>query len=257
MADSIATILAPRSRAPINQAGITLWEACTDNDVSNKLECVIEANNGTNPFKTFQDKSTSTNFKTVEIDFTIGKSTIVGDSEYNPKDTVLKKWRERQAKAKHERARRAVINSLEEKFRGTKRQANLDAFEGGNKDYIHRSIPTIVITEDVEDTSNMNVNRSAAAEGNFDSKADGFKVNNGTAAFEVVCHARKLQMGPGGELAQWRLAPRGSRAAGAEGGLRGTVREAMPVSWSNAQVLMRLPLPLHALPHTLVTRATL
>ncbi|PZC78917.1 hypothetical protein B5X24_HaOG217007 [Helicoverpa armigera] len=46
---------------------------------------------------------------------------------------------------------------------------------------------------------------------------------------EDVSHARRLQMGPGGELAQWRLAPRGSRAAGAEGGLRGLTTTDMPL----------------------------
>lgn len=44
-------------------------------------------------------------------------------------------------------------------------------------------------------------------------------------------------MGPGGELAQWRLAPRGSWAAGAEGGLRGIVREVMPVSSYKAHTI--------------------
>lgn len=46
-----------------------------------------------------------------------------------------------------------------------------------------------------------------------------------------VGHASRLQMGPGGALAQWRLAARGSRAAGAVGGLRGISREEMPVSY--------------------------
>ncbi|XP_072949799.1 uncharacterized protein Root [Epargyreus clarus] len=36
-------------------------------------------------------------------------------------------------------------------------------------------------------------------------------------------------MGPGGELAQWRLGARGSRAAGAEGGIRGHTRKDMPL----------------------------
>lgn len=237
MADSEANILAPRSRVPINQAGIEIWEACIDSIFS--AECAEGTNNGTIKLKTFQDKSTSTDLITAKVNFKISKNRTVGGTEKNPKDTVIKKWRERRATAEHERARRAVIDSLKEKFRGTKRQANLDAFGVGDKDYIHRGIPTIAVTEDVEDMSNLNVNRDTGGGGNLDRINHRFKVDSAAVAVAFGCHARKLQMGPGGELAQWRLATRGSWAAGAEGGLRGIVREVMPVSSNKAHTIIR------------------
>ncbi|CAG4970223.1 unnamed protein product [Parnassius apollo] len=238
MADSVKRILAPRSRAPLDQTGVRLWELqeeTQDTELNTFMQKdipekkVIEIN----ATKTYQDKSTSTDIKNAAIELSFAESAFEIDKQKGPKFTVLKKWRERQAKAEHERARKVVINSLKEKFRGFHRQANVDAFENGNKDYIHESIPAIVITEDIEDTSNLNGNCERGGQGNFDREIGSFNVYNSTMVNEVVCHARKLQMGPGGELAQWRLAPRGSKAADSEGALRGTVKEVMPVSFLN------------------------
>ncbi|XP_068626101.1 rootletin [Battus philenor] len=229
MSDSIETVFVPRSRLPISNNGVKLWELLEPDTVESNISSNKERDEDKIQKcenKTFHDKSTST--KNLNIELELDSATVEGAVKISPKDEVLMKWRERKARTEHEQARRAVINSLKEKFRGIQRQTNFDAFEDVHKDYIHKSIPTIVITEDVEDTSNLNVNRDVAVQRNLDREVGDFRVENVNSINGVVCHARKLQMGPGGELAQWRLAPRGSRAAGAEGGLRGTVTEVMP-----------------------------
>lgn len=218
--------LVPRSRMPINQEGVRLWEQF-ENKTTIKTELNVDK---INTSKIFHDKSTSINPLNAETELAIDKSAITSDKEISPKDVVLKNWRERQVRAKHERARRAVINSLKEKFRGIKRQANLAAFEDSSKDHNHKNIPTMATTEDVEDTSNLNVNRGFESQGIIDYVCDSFRVGTCGVVGEVVGHARRLQ-GPGGALAQCRLTARGGRAVGAEGGLRGTRTEVMPVSF--------------------------
>lgn len=225
-----------RSRTPIDEAGVKWWELFGNNEprtseyyVQNESTVVDEKVEN----KTSHRKSTGTNILDAQRE-------IVSKNYENlkhidskvPKDKVLKKWREEQAKAKYEQARKAVINSLKEKFRDVP-CSNIRSNTKENKIDIRKIIPTIIITGDnVEGTSNLNANRGGESQGNLGFMADGFRVGITDGAGEDGSHARRLQMGPGGELAQWRLAPRGSRAAGAEGGLRGLARENMPVSYS-------------------------
>ncbi|XP_045535415.1 rootletin [Papilio machaon] len=230
MADSVQTFLAPRSRTPINQEGVRLWEQFEHQQIVTDAQTDLNEEK-MNTRKIFHDKSTSTNLLNAETELALDKNTNLSDKEISPKDFVLKNWRERQLRAKHERARRAVINSVKEKFRGMQRQTNLDAYKDSYKDYNHKSIPKIVIAEDVEDTSNLNVNRGFDSQLILDHVDGSFRVACCGVVGKVVGHARRFQ-GPGGALAQCRLAARCGRAAvtaGAEGGLRGTRTEVMPL----------------------------
>lgn len=238
MADATSSPYSPRSRAPIDEAGIKWWELYGDeqNTIENTQKSAIPNERpGDRKDDKKTDKSTSTSTPNVlgdrrkltskvYKDF-IGKTIVTP----NPKDIVLKKWREEQAKAKYEQARKAVINSLKEKFGAHPSHANVHSIPDANKTDIRKIIPTIIITGDnVEETSNLNARVEEQEKLSF--KDGSYRDDIGAGSGEGVCHARKLQMGPGGGVAQWRPAPRGSRAAGAAGGLRGFAREDMPVS---------------------------
>ncbi|KPJ13159.1 Rootletin [Papilio machaon] len=230
MADSVQTFLAPRSRTPINQEGVRLWEQFEHQQIVTDAQTDLNEEK-MNTGKIFHDKSTSTNLLNAETELALDKNTNVSDKDISPKDFVLKNWRERQLRAKHERARRRIINSVKEKFRDMQGQTNLDAYKDSYKDYNHKSIPKIVIAEDVEDTSNLNVNRGFESQLILDHVDGSFRVACCGVVGKVVGHARRFQ-GPGGALAQCRLAARCGRAAvttGAEGGLRGTRTEVMPL----------------------------
>jgi hypothetical protein len=224
-----------RSRAPIDEIGLKWWEQYGDNQPGQSSEFYeqneidIEHNQEQ---KNIADKSTSTN--TLETQRMLTSQVYKDYIDYttepnNPKDIVLKKWREDQAKAKYEQARKAVINSLKEKFGAAPKHANIHPIAVTNKTHIRKIIPPIIITGDnVEEISNLNAQDERQTISNLE--GGGFRVEVGDRNDEGVCHASRLQMGPGCELAQWRLAPGGSKAAGAEGGIRGLAREDMPVS---------------------------
>lgn len=235
MANSSESSHSARSRAPIDETGIKWWELYGNEGTGNKSDNFYlqnEVGSSQEGDKKLADKATSTSAITDQRKLTskVYKDFIGNTIQpQNPRDVVLKKWREEQAKAKYEQARKAVINSLKEKFGAPPKHANIHSISDANKTDIRKIIPTIIITGDnVEGTSNLNA--SFEEQGNVG--LNGIKVRDeiGVGGDEGVCHARKLQMGPGGGLAQWRLAPRGSRAAGAVGGLRGFAREDMPVS---------------------------
>lgn len=237
MGDPSKFSLSPRSRAPINAISIRWWEIYGDQD---KLLEVHEQNEAIdlrvdkNSELTNDNESSNTNNLKKQRALTSKLyANFIGRTVKNvdPKCKALKKWRETQAKAKYEQARRAVINSLKEKFGGPLQHSNIPSMHNANKADNTKAIPTIIITGDnVEETSNSNVNRDCESKKDSSSKCEDGKVEIAGEVVEDVSHARRLQMGPGGELAQWRLAPRGSRAAGAEGGLRGLSRIDMPVS---------------------------
>lgn len=226
-----------RSRAPLNEAGAKWWEIFGELDQPAEYFVQNEAKESLdNNSKDIDDnKSSNTNNLKVQRALTSKLyENFIGRTMKNvdPKGKVLKKWREDQAKARYEQARKAVINSLKEKFGGPLQQSNVPSVPNVNKGDNTKAIPTIIITGDnVEETSNSNVNRHGEGLGEIGSNALFAKVEIANAEVEDVSHARRLQMGPGGELAQWRLVPRGSRAAGAEGGLRGLTRIDMPVSY--------------------------
>uniref|UniRef100_A0A2A4K970 Rootletin-like coiled-coil domain-containing protein n=1 Tax=Heliothis virescens TaxID=7102 RepID=A0A2A4K970_HELVI len=223
-----------RSRAPINEAGATWWELFGDLDRTSQYYVQNEVDDSHNTSKHTEDNKSfnSNNLKVQRALTSKLYGNFIGRTVKNvdPKGKVLKKWREDQAKARYEQARKAVINSLKEKFGVPLHQTNVPSVLNDNKGDNTRAIPTIIITGDnVEETSNSNVNRDGENLEEIVSYCVRGKVEIANAGVEVVSHARRLQMGPGGELAQWRLAPRGSRAAGAEGGLRGLTRIDMPL----------------------------
>lgn len=238
MSDSSKCPHSARSRAPLDEAGARWWEMFSNFSSDETAEYYVQ-NETTEPQvdnskDTDDNKSSDTNKLKAQRALTSKLyANFIGRTVKNvdPKDKVLKKWREDQAKARYEQARKAVINSLKEKFGGPLQQSNVPSVSNVIKGDNTKAIPTIVITGDnVEETSNSNVNRDDESRVDFDSNSVQAKVENLNARVEDVSHARRLQMGPGGELAQWRLAPRGSRAAGAEGGLRRLTRIDMPVS---------------------------
>ncbi|XP_052754507.1 rootletin [Galleria mellonella] len=222
-----------RSRAPINETGVKWWELYGGSTVASTSTSDLTYERDktlATAEKSFEDKSTCTNTLNAqrEIVSKIFENRRSNDIK-DPKDKVLKKWREEQAKAKYEQARKAVINSLKEKFKDAPR-SNIRPITGECKTDIRKIVPTIIITGDnAEGTSNLNGNRNGRTGGDLDLMDVSCRVEFRGGAGEGACHARRLQMGPGSELAQWRLAPRGSRAAGAEGGLRELARENMPL----------------------------
>lgn len=218
MSDTGKSQLSARSRAPIDEAGIQWWEqygnAEDDIYVQNEAASGQDAKSAV--------KTTSTN---ASDDRCVSFTDLSTYCPPTPKDKVLKKWREDQAKTKHEQARKAVINSLKEKFGVSPKHGNTRSIPDTNKTDIRKIIPPIIMAGDnVEDASNLNIEE----QGNVDRGVGGFKVVFGVGGGAGACHARRLQMGPGGGLAQWKPAPRGSRA-GASGALRGLAREDMPV----------------------------
>ncbi|CAG9787047.1 unnamed protein product [Diatraea saccharalis] len=217
-----------RSRVPIDNIGVKWWDLYGASEATTS-ECYVQNEvdvEQTEEQNKIVDKSTCTNnllqrYSSIKV----YKDDNGKIANLNPKDIVLKKWREEQAKAKYEQARKAVIKSLKEKFEVTP-HANTRPIPGANKTCIRKIIPTIIITGDSE-ISNLNAN--VASQGKRDSAGEGFKVEIGDGNDAGACHASRLQVGPGGELAQWRPSPGGSRAACAEGGIRGFARETMPV----------------------------
>nr|XP_049693246.1 rootletin isoform X1 [Helicoverpa armigera] len=223
-----------RSRAPLNEAGATWWELFGDLDVTSQYYVQNEAADSHNTSKRTEDNHSfnSNNFKVQRALTSKLYGNFIGRTVKNvdPKGKVLKKWRQKQAIAGYEQARQELITSLKEKFVGPLQHRNVSPVLYDNKGDNTRAIPTIIITGDnVEETSNSNVNRDGENVEEIDSNCVWGKVEITNAGVEDVSHARRLQMGPGGELAQWRLAPRGSRAAGAEGGLRGLTTTDMPL----------------------------
>lgn len=234
MSDTVKSTLSARSRAPIDEAGVQWWEQYGNaEDKSKSSEFYVQNEVASDEVK-IADKSTSTNVSDEKfVTFTVSNNT---NSTLTPKDKVLKKWREDQAKAKYEQARKAVINSLKEKFGVDLKHANTRSISDTNKTDIRKIIPSIIITGDnVEEASNLN----NGEQGKMDRAVGGFKGGFCVGGALGACHARRLQMGPGGELAQWKPAPRGSRA-GAAGGLRGLAREDMPVCTIFAKFHMHL-----------------
>lgn len=211
-----------RSRAPIDEAGVTWWDNFGDQDTRTVHEDV-ELNNEPK----FKDKSTNTNILARQREAT---SILYQNFVSNPKDRVLRKWKEERAKVNYEKARNAIINSLKEKFRGPN-QGKIGRVVDEKKAGIGKPITFIEINGDnVEETSNSNVNHVVDAHSNLDLKLVEHRVEFPATVDEDVSHASSFQMEPGGEVAQCRLGTRSSRAAGAAGGERGLFTENMPVS---------------------------
>ncbi|KAJ8724261.1 hypothetical protein PYW08_015735 [Mythimna loreyi] len=225
-----------RSRAPLTEAGAKWWEIFGEQDPPTEYYVQNEAKEPRDDKSKNSDDNKSFESNKLKAQRALTSklyTNFIGRTVKNvdPKGKVLKKWREDQAKARYEQARQAVINSLKEKFGGPLHQRNVPSVVKVNKGDSAEAIPTIIITGDnVEGTSNSNVNRDSDSSKEIDSNFDGGKVDIAIVGVEDVSHANRLQMGPGGELAQWRLAPRGSRAVGADGGIRGLARVDMPVS---------------------------
>ncbi|KAJ0177971.1 hypothetical protein K1T71_006844 [Dendrolimus kikuchii] len=211
MADLPISTRSARSRAPIDEASVQWWEryeSISDFDRETDVNSVNK-----------QDKSTIVNTLNLQRDLTVKLySRDVKETE-DPKDIVLKKWREAKAKKKYEQARLTVINSLKEKFGVTTIHGKVNYGFVSNKGDIG-IVPKIIITE-AEDISDLNVNRDVNDQGDMKLIASKHNVEDSLIGVGDGSHARRLRMGQGGELAQWRIAPLGSRAAGTEGGLRG------------------------------------
>lgn len=220
MSEEPKSIHSARSRAPIDNVAAKWWEEFGVIDT----KPLPDASQETLEPK-FKHKSTNT------ITFPRQKEvTYKLNQSKDPKDIVLKKWQEDKAKMNYEKARKALINSLKEKFRYTDR-TNTNHAAARKKDDICEADTRIEMIEDnVEGSSNSNVNHKESKQRNMNLVLNKDRVDIKPTEGEDVSHARIVRMESGGEVAQWRLAPHGSRAAGAEGGLRGRITEDMPVS---------------------------
>ncbi|KOB78490.1 Bacterial regulatory s, tetR family protein [Operophtera brumata] len=222
MTESPKSTHSARSRAPIDEAGVTWWDNFGNQD-TRTIEKDVKLNNEPK----FKDKSTNTNILARQREAT---SILYHNFASSPKDRVLGKWKEERAKVNYEKARNAIISSLKEKFREPN-QGKIDREEDGKKAGNGKTTTFIeIIGDNVEETSNSNVNRDVAVHSNLDLKLVEHRVEFSATVDEDVSHASSVQMGPGGEVAQCRLGARGSRAAGAVGGKRGLFTESMPVS---------------------------
>lgn len=216
MSKKIQSIISPRSRAPIDEEGIKIWNNLSE----------VKAHGGyatQNHGEYRENESNDANHKSpVQEAKTKDKSTnTILESESNnnkmktdtkPKDVVLKNWREKQSKLSYELAKKAIINSMKQKFSSCSDVVRV----GYRKD----------TTADVEETSNSNVNRLNEGRRKRKVMFESNRVEFNSEQVDGVCHA-KFQ-GPGGALAQWKVDARASKA-GATGGIRGTSDE-MPVS---------------------------
>lgn len=211
------------SRAPIDEAGVRWWDNFGNQDTRTVHEHV-QLNNEPK----FKDKSTNTN--------TLARQRETSTALYqnfvsNPKDRVLSKWKEERSKVNYEKARNAIINSLKEKFLESN-QAKIGRVEDKKKAGNEKAETFIeIIRDSVEETSNSNANREVAVLSNSNFTVVEHRVEFSGAVDADVSHASSVQMEPGGEVAQWKLEARGSRAAGDAGGKRGLSTEnIMPVS---------------------------
>lgn len=221
MADIPITTRSARSRAPLDEASAHWWE-----HYGLTSECGQEIDTNLIPK---EDKSTTSTLN-LQRDLTVKLYSVeIKDRNTNPKDIVLKKWRKAKAQKQYEQARLTVINSLKEKFGVNTNQTKINHESISRKDDIG-IVPKIVITE-AEDISDLNVNSDKYDQDDLKLIVSKYNNEDGSNGSGDSSHARKLQMGQGGELAQWRIAPRGSRAAGAEGGIRGLTGLNMPVSF--------------------------
>ncbi|XP_038221135.1 rootletin [Zerene cesonia] len=97
--------------------------------------------------------------------------------------------------------------------------------ENDNREVNRVAVPAIIITNaDAEETSNLNMDEKQR--GNLDFVVDEWKVEGLEGDVDGGGHAIRLQMGPGGELAQCRLTVRDARAGA--GGIRGLFED-MPL----------------------------
>lgn len=212
----LSQIVSPRSRAPIDEEGIKLWNNLSeanqyaDLETQNNVEQCIDGNNENHDLRVLEpktkDKSTNTRPESESNSNKAKPGT-------KPKDIVLKKWRERQSKSSYELAKKAIINCMKEKF--------------SSYDDIDRVVYRKDTIADVEKTSNSNVNRFENGRRKRKVMVEGSRVDFYGEQIDGVCHA-KFQ-GPGRALAQWEVDARASKA-GATGGPRGTPEE-MPVSY--------------------------
>lgn len=215
-----------RSRAPIDEASIKWWNIFGNTDMQYTSHEEIRHFNEPK----FKDKSTNTSTK-------FNQESILKQYYHvsTPKDKILNKWRAEQDKLNFDKAKEAVINSLKEKF-GGRNQGKICRVGNRKRADIGQAGSSIEIYGDnVEETSNSNVNHETDYRKILSSREGWNKVEVSVSAVDDGCHAR---MGPGGKVAQWRLDPHGSRAAGA-GGTRGNTTDDMPVSLdSRIQLLM-------------------
>lgn len=220
--DSPISTHSARSRAPIDEVGVTWWDNFGNQDTRTVHEDVQHNNE-----PKFKDKSTNTNTLARQREAT---AILYQNFISNPKDRVLSKWKEERAKVNYDNARKAIINSLKEKFHEPT-QGKIVHVHDKKKAGNGKAVTFIeIIGDNVEETSNSNVNRDVDAHSNLYLKLVEHKVEFSGAVEEDVSHASSVQMEPGGEVAQWRLGARGRRVAGAASGQRELSTENMPVS---------------------------
>lgn len=228
MNDSEKSLNIARSRAPINIIGVKWWDLYGEDE----KYCPIDKINNEAQIFTKEDKSTGTDSLSLQRDLTVHVINNLKSKTQEPKHIVYKKWKEDQTRKKYEQARKAVIKSLKDKFAEDKVQLKT-VLDTDNNTVDFKDIEAVIVKpgDNAEGTSKCTVNHDILSKrGKLDFNLNEYKVGIVDVVGEEVSHARKLQMGPGGVLAQWRLAPRGSEAEGALDSLRGLSRIDMPVS---------------------------
>lgn len=147
---------AARSRAPINEAGVRWWNEYGSSDETTE-KFVPEQRQDAGDTKAYEDKCTSTNTLDLHKQFVIktNHKTNAKMNEKkidNPKEIILRKWREELAKTRYEQARKAIINSLKEKFGEKEPIGNNVVIKRRGND---KRIPMIIVSEHEEEKSNV------------------------------------------------------------------------------------------------------
>ncbi|CAG9579582.1 unnamed protein product [Danaus chrysippus] len=203
MSKTCKSINRPRSRLPIDEETIRLWN--------------LSSNENTSDQKT-KDEATKTE----------SKDRNFGEIE---KDITLEVMKEKHSINKQQLAQN-ITTSIKEKS-DNKNTIKSEPYAVHLKVGYGRDDGTVITSNaDVEDTSNPNENRDGVGERNLDSIISMRKVDFCGVEADSISHASGLRMGPGGALALWSL-NRNSSAAGA--GVGSLQTEEMPVSNSNTR----------------------
>lgn len=209
MSQTRKSINRPRSRLPIDEETVRLWDLSSNENASDQ--------------KT-KDASTKTERNDRKL---VADSSTVGEIE---RDITLEVMREKHSINKHQLAG-TIRNSIKEKF-DNKKTTKSEPYAVHLKVGYGRDDGTVITSNaDVEDTSNSNENRDGVCERNPGSIVRKRRVDVRGAEADSISHASGLRMGPGGALALCSL-DWNSSVAGAALGLRSVQTEEMPVSGS-------------------------
>lgn len=198
MSDTPKSPHSARSRAPLDDVGITWWELYGNADTkptTDDLEDKRRSNNDkvhgkTAATKTKVDKSTNTvkKLKSDTYKNVVGKT--VDSREI--RERVLKKWREEQAKIRYEAARKALIDSLKLKFNS---QSNVTT-KPSNENKMSKTIVTYgKYDKTTEKILNQNTyDALAQTKLNLESQKDKTQHSKALAtSLQASCHAKSIE----------------------------------------------------------------